>query len=345
MRVAHVTETFASGVAHAIESFANNTNTFEHHLVFAAPRAGHAAAEPSSVFASVHQISEGSHLSTARRMRATVRTLQPDLVHVHSTIAGVYMRMRLREEQHPPLVYSPHCFAQQRCDLSLLARLGISWTEGLLSRRTSAYACCSPREASIATALGAGVPIAYVPNVGRPAMRPKDHTDSLAQRIVGMGRLTSQKDPQCFLDIVQACRERGLGYSAEWLGTGTPEWISRCQRAGVHVTGWLSPHQVTQNLLRGGLYLHTASWEGYPLAILEAVNCRLVPVVRLIDSYRGLDIPTAFADISEAVATIERLSDESFAREQLHAWDIALTANTPTSQGQALSGLYERVAP
>lgn len=342
-RILHVTETFASGVAYAIESYANSAHELEHHLVYAAPRAGQAATKPSDVFASVQRAQAGSHLTLARQMRSAARLVAPDVVHVHSTLAAAYMRPGLRPKIHPPIVYTPHCFAQERRDLSLLARLAISLTEKMLARRTSAYACCSPREAKVAAALSRGVPIVYVPNVGRSPIDPATSTKVPVQRIVGMGRLDKQKDPHCFLDVLQACRNRGLALSAEWIGAGTPEWICRFERANVHVTGWLSPEEVMQNLLRGGLYLHTASWEGYPLSILEAVKCRLTPVVRSVASYEGLDIPTGFKSAQEAARIIEALLDASVQRQQLGVWDRAVANNTMDIQRQALLAVYEKV--
>ena len=95
------------------------------------------------------------------------------------------------------LVYSPHCFAFERRDLSPVIRMLVRAAERVLARNTDTFAACSPAEARAAVqavAASAAPAVIHVPNVARvPALAMLEHRDP--NRVVTVGRIGAQKDP------------------------------------------------------------------------------------------------------------------------------------------------------
>jgi glycosyltransferase involved in cell wall biosynthesis len=93
--------------------------------------------------------------------------------------------------------------------------------------------------------------------------------------VIGVGRLVEQKRPFEFLRIAKELQIRVPSVRFLWVGDGelADEWKTAVARHGLaHVishTGWRE--DVTPYLLAGDLLLHVAKYEGFPLAIIEAM--------------------------------------------------------------------------
>ena len=87
-----------------------------------------------------------------------------------------------------------------------------------------------------------------------------------------LGRWAAQKDPDYFRARVQELRAAlAEPVEARWIGSAD----GGAAAAGhdeprVHVTGWLPATEVAVQLRELDLYLHTAAWEGFPIALLDA---------------------------------------------------------------------------
>ena len=75
----------------------------------------------------------------------TCRRYQPDLIHLHSSWAGLLGRLVPLGRRK--IVYTPHCYAFERRDLSQVVRIGLWLVEKILSRRNAGVFAVSPREA------------------------------------------------------------------------------------------------------------------------------------------------------------------------------------------------------
>jgi glycosyltransferase involved in cell wall biosynthesis len=146
--------------------------------------------------------------------------------------------------------------------------------------------------------------------------------DQCRERIVSVGRVTAQKAPETFAEVVVALRARGLRVEATWIGSGDDSaGLTALDRAGARVTGWLPAGEVPALLAAQSLYLHTASWEAaVPIAVLDAMRTGLVVVVRRTDAYRDM-LPDdwQFDDVTGAAAMICALRDQDARRDRLEA--------------------------
>uniref|UniRef100_UPI003F834011 glycosyltransferase n=1 Tax=Actinosynnema sp. TaxID=1872144 RepID=UPI003F834011 len=303
MRVLHVTETYASGVASAVDRYVASTPDLEHHLLWSGDRADRASATPSGRFASATALPSG-HLRRRAAVRATVQRLGPDVVHAHSSYAGLYVRTAVRASSCRPVVYTPHCWAFERLDLPRAARWVLRAVELALLLNTSVVAACSEGEAERSAPRGVRPRVVVVPQLAPPstvpAQRRADHDEPRAGApgdltVVGAGRICAQKDPAFFASVVSAARSAGLTVRATWIGDGDPALRRVLEAADVTVTGWLGRGEVPSALARHSVYLHCAAWEGFPVTLLEAHAAGCVPLLRTTASQGRRTLPTSFS--------------------------------------------------
>lgn len=343
--IVHVAESFASGTASAIGDFVRNYPEAEHHLVYSFRDEARLNIDELTFFATKTELPSG----TVARIRFLRRFLRDahrrSIVHAHSSMAGAYVRAAVRRTRRRPLVYTPHCYSFERLDVSWAVRQSFRMLEWLLSFNTSAYAACSPREAELSRWPLSSPRVVTVPNVqppglpraGRPATDP-------TLRIVGNGRLGPQKDPRFFAEAFRAAAEVHGGLEAVWIGGGSDDDIDVLRAHGVDVTGWLPRGEALDVMAGCDLYLHTASWEGFPISIMEAAGMGLPVVARRRGYLHGVELPVLLdrpEDLVTAITALRRVGGLATLRQQTA---MALAGNCDIQQRKALRALYEPLA-
>lgn len=333
-----------AGVSAAVFEYVKNTPEFEHHLLYVE------RAETKSLpagwqrsFASVELLPPG-HFSRIRAVRRAALRIAPGAVHSHSSFAGLYARLAFRNSALMQHVYTPHCYAFERLDLSPAARAAYRAAERLLSLNTGTVAGCSPRE----TALGKNMPgrggAVYLPNstvlprFDAPGSKVSVRTDLL--RLAGAGRLGPQKDPVFFLTAVNALRQHGYTVQASWFGGGDEGLHRKLEAAGIQVTGWLPREQLLSRMATTDVYLHSAAWEGFPLAVLESGALRVATVVRNIPAFEGFDLPLRISSPADLVPLWEDLRNPFRRLEIAERSAAALAMNNAAAQRRALLEIY-----
>jgi glycosyltransferase involved in cell wall biosynthesis len=318
VRVLHVTETFGSGIRSAIIGYADAVRDQSVESWLLAQDRGCGLLEDldgSSPFVNARIVPHGL-LNLWRAIGSSVEELRPDVVHLHSSLAGGVGRLRFGLKGKPALVYTPNCFSFQMRDISALKR-GIYWLAELaLARRTDAFLCVSPHEAELARGLRSRAEVVLMLNMFGPPATAKDSSlpdvgAAVAPlRVVNVGRVTPQKDPEMFADIIAALRVDG-DLEATWVGDGTESLKAPLESVDVAVTGWLPAGDVGAALEGQTVYLHTSSWEGGPIALREAMDAGLPVVVRRNPAYEAyLPQEWQFDDVGTAVRMIRLLAEE-----------------------------------
>ena len=334
----HVVESWGAGVRAATIRYAAATPQFEHHVLRGTGRSEFAS-DGEHVFASVRDLPAGA-LSARRAIRAAARELRPAVVHAQSSYAGFFVRTTLRSTASRRIVYSPHCFAFERRDLSPAVRLAVRAVEALLAANTDTIAACSRAELATATRLGARS--VYVPNVASVSA-PREAPDAPADGLVTVGRIGAQKDPAFFAAVVEGVIARRPHATAVWVGDGDDSAArADLEARGIRVTGWLSSAAAQFSVAGAGVYVHTAAWEGFPLSILEAVELGVPVVAREVPTLAGaLATPGLTTPAQVAGAVTDVLAGGPVARERnLSAWRALLAGNTAHDQADALRALY-----
>lgn len=346
LTILHVSESFAGGVKTALLQYIQSTPEF-HHIILGNTRGEELTAEQRTY--NIVPMVQGQ-FARVKQLQRVIEDTSPQVIHAHSSFGGVYARVH---RTGIPLIYTPHCFAFERTDLSPVKRAAIHLIEKNLARRTSIIAGCSEREADLAHSFGSCEAMA-IPNVGRyanlltPSGSSRIHHDGThnALRFGFVGRAVPQKGVDFALDLCAAFRQSSAA-SAEfvWIGDGPQQYVDALRSAGVEVTGWLNKERVLAELSRLQCYLHTAAWEGFPMAILEASQLGLPVIARRIPALSHMPVEYLANTPAGAALIMMRTLESASSREACtDAWAEALSEHTRPHQREALLNLYNHVS-
>lgn len=344
-RVLHIAESYGAGTAGAISAYVRSTPDLEHHLMYrgreSEPLSGH---EP--IFTSRHQLGDGISRNV-RAIRRVTKDLRPDVVHAHSSWAGVLTRLSILRLRSRRIVYTPHCFAFERRDIGSIKRFVIRLCEAILSLNTTVIAACSQREGELARGLRRPAPRAiHVPNVAIGSSAQTARSPDHIAGVFTVGRVSAQKDPEFFAAFVQELRRLHPSLAATWVGGGDPSLEKSLRDAGISVTGWSDASTVQGWLASGQVYVHTAAWDGFPLTILEAnaagarIVARTTPALGRMPDTDTRKLPAELADVVNNL-----LASPSMSLANRVAWTKALADNTGSKQRDRLLAAYCGVSP
>jgi glycosyltransferase involved in cell wall biosynthesis len=238
------------------------------------------------------------------------------ILHIHSTFAGVVGRL-VNPRRRWQTFYTPQGYAFLNPAHPIAVRGAARALERLLGQRVTTLASSDTEAAVARDELG----LRRV-DVVRNGIRADDRWERPVRssggvaRVVSVGRAAPQRRPELYAQI--AARFRGRADVAfEWVGEGAlrPE----LERGGVAVTGWVMPDDVAEYLAEADIVLHLATFEGLPLALLEAMRggraivASDLPVLREV----GEGVVEFVDDVDSGVAAVERLIADPDLRARL----------------------------
>jgi glycosyltransferase involved in cell wall biosynthesis len=222
-------------------------------------------------------------LAALGRLLRLVRRLRPDLVHLHSSKAGVLGRLAAGSVATPS-VYTPHCFpfvGRWRPPRRRFA-LGV---ERALGRSTAAIVCVAEQERRLALDNGVGKPdtLRVVPNATQPCeadAEPDPDLEAFAREgplAACVAALRPQKSIDVFIDAAPLVLDRLPDARLAVVGDGPLR--DKLQARAVanrldHRLRFFAFRPPPARQLRSlDLFVLPSSWEGLPIAILEAQAC------------------------------------------------------------------------
>lgn len=291
-KVLHITEAFGGGIQTALYSYVHSSRhePYEHFLLARTRHNDLTKDSNHDVFAQTKWV-EGGLLQFVRDANQTINDIKPDIVHLHSSKAGFLGRfLKLSRAR---LVYTPHCYAFEREDISGFARQLYKALEKVMLNKIDVVAGCSQRECDLAISIGAKRAELLNNYVSYQSATRVGRNHQAALNIVVLGRVAPQKDPQFLLNTLRCLNRFALNRQLDitWIGGGDKELEQALRAEGVQVTGMLPRDEVVKKLQASDLYLHTAAWEGMPLTILEAAKLHLPMVIRSIGATKDLNYP------------------------------------------------------
>lgn len=260
----------------------------------------------------------------ARELPALARVISrvgPDVVHLHSSKAGLAGRLALRGRR--PTLFQPNGWSFLAVD-GLLRRGSLAW-ERAGARWSHLTICVSEDERRVGLAAGIAPPMAVVANgVDLDRHRPGDERARRDARrrldlpdgplVVCVGRLCRQKGQDVLLDAWPAVRREVPSARLALVGDGPTEAELRARGAdGVRLVG--HSDEVGRWLRAADLLAMPSRWEGMSFALLEAMACGLAVVASDVEGARealgpdaGAIVPVADRE-ALAAAIVQRLGD------------------------------------
>ncbi|MFD2793542.1 glycosyltransferase family 4 protein [Promicromonospora vindobonensis] len=305
MHILHVTDRYSGGVGRAIDRMTELVPEAEHHLL----STGVERTTGHGVYMSTASLPDG-FVARVQAVHRAVDELVPDVVHAHSSWAGMYTRVR---RLPVPVVYQPHCYYFERPGLPGPVRRAARALERALGRNSSVLAVVSPREERLARSLRVRN-IVRIPNVPsaaavREAGARSGVVSTNPRTVTMIGRVTAQKDPRFFAETARLARRFDLNLHFRWLGDGDEALVRTLRDTGVEVTGWLTADDVMRQLAASDVYLHSASYEGFPISVLDAARVGLPTVVREIPAFEGTRLTTVESPAEAAFAAHAAVED------------------------------------
>jgi len=344
MKILHVCESFEGGVATAVANYVDATPEFE-HVLLCSTRSGKLDCGINKRFSTIYRFTD-SKLGCIKDVRRSVDKEKPDVIHCHSSLGGVFGRVAKAIYRFPvPVVYSPHCFAFERKDIGMLKQGAFTIAEKVLSEWTDGFAVCSKREEQLAKGLNRRKKVIFVPNVASIKPVGKLKKKEVGKKVAVMiGRLAPQKDPEFFAEVVEWVKKFGGEFEFVWIGDGEAEYREKLQESGVRITGWLDTDGVTKELMKADFCIHTAAWEGFPVAILDAVGAGLPVVARTAPYLVGMPQKYFWMEANNIASKLVALSkSQTKAKACARAWKDALSENTMENIAKRLREVYGEV--
>ena len=326
--VLHVTQPTEAGVANCVLALIADQRARGWEVSLAAPLWGDLAREARELGASCHQWEAArtpgpATIPETRSLGRIIRRVEPSLVHLHSSKAGLAGRLAIRGRR--ATVFQPHAWSFEAVRGPV--RAGSLLWERLAARWAGVVVCVSEAEAARGRAARVRARYRVVPNgvslEAWSARSPHDRAD--ARRKLGLdsgplavcvGRLTRQKGQDLLLATWPRVRERVAEAGLVLVGAGPEEErIRALAGAGVELVG--SRKDILDWYTAADVVVLPSRWEGMSLVPLEAMACSRSVVATDVSGAReaigenaGAVVPVDDLDaLAEAVA--ERLGDQS----------------------------------
>lgn len=200
-------------------------------------------------------------------LHAILRYLEPDIVHLHGSKAGVLGRIVCRM-LGLPCIYSPRGVSFVRTDRFVRARLYRA-IEAVLGAGRIPVTACSPSEAFHLRRVSDNVRV--IPNAVELAtiteINRENKVDNPAFTIGILGLIKYQRMPEL---VAKLCREAPANWRWVWVGDGPLRHLLE-GLPNLSILGWREHADGLRLIGNVDVVLHASRWEGMPNALLEAM--------------------------------------------------------------------------
>lgn len=311
MKIVHVIEPFASGVAFFVKSLAETMPDDTHIVVHGERKEVMDAVEVKKLFpkenvrfvrwkSANRSINPIKDLKALRELYTILRRLKEknfiDAVHLHSSKSGFLGRLACRMAGVTNVIYTPHG-ASFLSGKNIFVRTFYGQLEKLGSLLGGKIVCCSESEFEAFKKIG--IKASFINN----GIRIADKTTSQPEKdknkftIVTSGRIVSQKNPFLFNEIAEYFQ--GLNqFEFVWIGDGDERNFLASDN--VKVTGWQNEAEVRKLIESCDVYLSTSQYEGLSFTALHALSYNKPVLLSNCVGNRDVVIPGMNGDLFDS---------------------------------------------
>jgi len=277
-------------------------------------------------------------------LRRLFRDLKPDVVHTHSSKAGILARQAARDAAVPTVIHTIHGMSFNRTQgaavrglYRLLERRAADQTTAFIAVADamidqSVDAGIAPRDRF--TTIRSGMDLtAYVPDAPTRARVRASWGVGDDEVVIGtVARLFDNKGYDEIISAMPAIVRAVPGCRFVWVGDGAKrhEYERRLRAIGmrdrVRLIGLVAPSEVPRNVNGFDLLIHASRWEGLPRAVVQALLME-VPAISfdndgapevVTSEESGILVPVG--DVAGLASAAARLAqDDNLRRSMGHA--------------------------
>ncbi|WP_334329718.1 glycosyltransferase [Companilactobacillus sp. HBUAS59699] len=295
MKVLEICESYGGGVKRQIDylnRFANNKN-IEMTTMVSSKR----GAEVPAKYLTDDRLSDFPkhpirYLSLMKKLHELIVTKRIQLVHAHSTIAGITMVLyKMIYHDHIPVVFTPHAYFSE-VDRGWLKNHILKSAERFMSHFFTKVIHVSSGEEKYAldnklvkqsqsVVINNGVPFHEYEKISHPNID-----------FINVARCGFQKDPQLFIKIAQKITAAIPDSRFFWVGDGP--MLNEC-RAEVIRLGladkikFVGFHANPYTYLeKSDIFISTSRYEGQPFSVLEAISEKMPLIITDVIGHKEL---------------------------------------------------------
>ncbi|MHC4992239.1 MAG: glycosyltransferase family 4 protein [Planctomycetota bacterium] len=252
----------------------------------------------------VRQIAPVKDLRCYRDLRRLIRDWKPDVVHTHSSKAGILARMAAWKERVPCVVHTIHGLAFHPY-LSKVRNAVYIAAERVAAKRCHRIVCVADamREQSLAAGIGQREQYVTVysgmdtepfldPGWLRPNVREQLGFAEEDFVLGTVSRLAELKGHDDLLDALGPLMAERSELKLLWIGDGW--WRNRLMKrvtdmgleSRVVHTGLIPPDEIPKHMLAMDALAHPSYREGLPRAVPQALLSEVAPIVYDVDGAR-----------------------------------------------------------
>lgn len=217
----------------------------------------------------------GRTAASVKELTATLvseaSAFRPDVIHAHSTFAGLVVRALFAAwPQRPAVVYCAHGWAFN-VEAAPWKRRAVAALERVMSRWCDRIVAISAHEADEARRIGIAPERVRLVSSGIPdgCERETQTWDDPRLKVLFIGRLDRQKGADILLDAVRSLQDR---ITVRVAGACVSEGLNLARPPNVEFLGWLDPARIAGQLEAADVLAAPSRWEGFGLAAAEAMR-------------------------------------------------------------------------
>ena len=262
-------------------------------------------------------------LKALLEIRKIVKNEKPDIVHLHSSKAGILGRVAIHEK-NIKMFYNPHGFSFLKKDDSKIKRFiykSIEKVAAILNRKCTIIGCSkgeyeeSRKLNKNSININNGITINKIDEELENEQKSKIDYNNL--RVCTVGRIGFQKNPELFNEIAENFPE----IQFIWIGDG--ELKNELTSPNIKITGWKERKEVLNELNKNDIFLLPSLWEGLPISLLEAMYMQKICIVSscignrdVIENGKNGFIINSVEDFEEIIKNIMKNKDIDKITEQ-----------------------------
>lgn len=363
MRILHVTEVIKAGVGSHLDEIlpiqAGLYGPDNIRLIGPASQMKYLVATPTSARETFDDTKSGRFGNTVRlasKVQRAVREFKPDIIHVHSTFAGVATRLPFRlGRRRIPIIYCPHAWSFAM-DVAWWKRWIYALMERSLLPVTNAVVNETNEERDLALSFGLAPDKLRVVANGMTA-EPGEFAplalgvpgEEDAIRVLFVGRFAWQKGLDLLIAAARRCGDAAVVFHLVGEPDGDYDPTASGVPANVRLHGWVGRDELTALLMATDALVMPSRWEGMPMIALEAMRVGLPIIANDIELMRDIVTPDTGilvdADDTDAFAELLMTVDHALLSELGRGARRAFEARfTIDRQVEAFDDLYREVA-